>query len=65
MSGTLYPNNYLTSAPRMIASIAYDPPRVANLRSSNNGTPIEVYRLVLAENQKVFQLECLPFFSNI
>jgi hypothetical protein len=59
----LYPTNYISNAPRMIASIAYDPPRVCNLSNVNNGSAIDAYRMVLAENQKV--LQCLLLFNNI
>ena len=52
---------------RLIVSIAYDPPRVADILDGSNepGSPITVFRSVLLESQKVLQYSSLPLSSNI
>ena len=55
--------SYLADPPRSIVSIAYDPPRVANLKNiTTAGDGIDVMRGVQAETQKV--LQCSLLFGN-
>ena len=56
--------SYLTNPPRMISSIAYDPPRVANLKSFTPGENIVVMRAVQAETEKVLQCSLLSAMPN-